>query len=252
MNISVPEELFIWLVFYSIAGWIYESFICSVEARRFVNRGFLNGPYCPIYGFGAVFDLILLGKIENPILLFLLGAIVTCTLEYFTSYAMEKIFHARWWDYSKRKFNINGRVCLLGAIVFGTFSVVLIRWIHPLVSGYVKLLPPTVWHGIFAALLIILLSDCIVTIGGFAGFNRKLKELSELLEPIRSDTVDRVRNLQAFATVNNAYDFLAQKLNNQQRRMITVFPKLKSIKYNGVLTELRKRIFGQKDDEEKL
>lgn len=88
-------------MFYSIVGWVYESLICSVGARHFVNRGFLNGPYCPIYGFGAVFDLILLGKIENPFLLFLLGAIVTCTLEYLTSYGMEKIFHARWWDYSK-------------------------------------------------------------------------------------------------------------------------------------------------------
>lgn len=178
--------MFLWLVFYSVAGWVYESFICSVEARYFINRGFLNGPYCPIYGFGAVFDLIFLGKIENPFLLFLLGVIVTCTLEYFTSYAMEKIFHARWWDYSKRKFNINGRVCLLGAIVFGIFSVVLILWLHPFVSGYVGLLSPSARYSISAVLLLLLISDCIVTISGFAGFNQKLKELSEMFEPMQN------------------------------------------------------------------
>lgn len=247
MNITAPEEMFIWLVFYSIVGWVYESIICSVEAKHFINRGFLNGPYCPIYGFGAVFDWILLGKIENPFLLFLLGAIIACTLEYFTSYTMEKIFHARWGDYSKLKFNINGRICLLGAITFGTFSVVLIRWIHPFVSGYVGLLPSIAWHGIFVILLIILIIDCIVTIGGFAGFNERLKELSELLEPIKSDTIDKVRNFQSFTVMNSTYDFLTQKLNSQQKRMITVFPKLKSIKYNSVLTELKKILFIQRD-----
>lgn len=248
MNITAPEETFIWFVFYSVIGWVYESFICSIGARRFVNRGFLNGPYCPIYGFGAVFDLMLLGKIENPFLLFFLGAIVACTLEYVTSYGMEKIFHARWWDYSKLKFNINGRICLLGAVVFGVFSVVLIRWIHPFVSGYVGLLPSVAWHGIFAILLIVIIIDCIVTIGGFAGFNQKLKELSELLEPIKSGALDKIRNSQTF---NSTHEFLSQKLSYQQKRMITVFPKLKSIKYNDSLTELKKMVFSRKNHEKK-
>lgn len=251
MNITALEETFIWLVFYSVIGWVYESFICSAAAKHFVNRGFLNGIYCPVYGFGAVFDLILLGKIENPFLLFLLGAIVGCTLEYITSYGMEKIFHARWWDYSKRKFNINGRVCLLGAIVFGIFSVVLIRWIHPFVSGHVGLLPSAAWHGIFVILLIIIMSDCIVTIGGFAGFNKKLKEISELLEPVKSDALDKVRNSQTFITMNNTHEFLVQKFNYQQKRMITVFPKLKSMKYNDSLTELKNMISRRKENEKK-
>lgn len=251
MNITALEETFIWFMFYSITGWVYESFICSLGARHFVNRGFLNGPYCPIYGFGAVLDLILLGRIENPFLLFVLGAVVACTLEYLTSYGMEKIFHARWWDYSKRKFNINGRICLLGAVVFGLFAVVLIRWIHPFVSGYVGLLPPIAWHCIFAVMLAIMISDCIVTIGGFAGFNKKLKELSELLEPVKSDAIDKVRNSQAFITMNNAHDLLAQKLSYQQKRMIKGFPRLKSIKYNSVLAELKKRIFSQKSGKKK-
>ena len=116
MLLENVEKYMIWLFFYSVVGWIYESTLCSVRAHKFINRGFLNGPYCPIYGWGAVLDILILGKVQNPVLLFFLGAIVTCSLEYFTSYIMEKLFHARWWDYSKRKFNINGRVCLLGAV----------------------------------------------------------------------------------------------------------------------------------------
>ena len=120
------ETWFLWLMIYSIIGWVYESTICSIGHRKLINRGFLNGPVCPIYGTGAVLVLLVLGRIQNPVLLFFAGALVTCSLEYLTSWLMEKLFHARWWDYSKRKFNIGGRVCLIGAVVFGAFSVVLV------------------------------------------------------------------------------------------------------------------------------
>lgn len=104
-----------YFMIYSVVGWIYETTLCSITDRHFVNRGFLNGPYCPIYGSGALLDVLILGRIENPFLLFILGVLVTCSLEYLTSYVMEKLFKARWWDYSDKKFNIGGRVCLLGA-----------------------------------------------------------------------------------------------------------------------------------------
>lgn len=99
-----------YFMIYSVVGWIYETTLCSITDRHFVNRGFLNGPYCPIYGSGALLDVLILGRIENPFLLFILGVLVTCSLEYLTSYVMEKLFKARWWDYSDKKFNIGGRV----------------------------------------------------------------------------------------------------------------------------------------------
>ena len=92
MLLENVEKYMIWLFFYSVVGWIYESTLCSVRAHKFINRGFLNGPYCPIYGWGAVLDILILGKVQNPVLLFFLGAIVTCSLEYFTSYIMENFF----------------------------------------------------------------------------------------------------------------------------------------------------------------
>ncbi|MGL5174453.1 MAG: putative ABC transporter permease, partial [Olsenella sp.] len=102
----------LWILFmmYSFAGWCCESTACSYRQRKFVNRGFLNGPYLPIYGSGSLAAIVLLKDVQNPVLLFLLGGLLTCTIEYLTSYVMERIYHARWWDYSKRPLNLHGRV----------------------------------------------------------------------------------------------------------------------------------------------
>jgi Predicted membrane protein len=153
----------LWFVIYSILGWVYETILCSVKQKRFINRGFLNGPYCPIYGCGAVLDILLLGKITNPVLLFLAAALLTGVLEYFTSFTMEKLFHARWWDYSDKKFNINGRVYLTGVIAFGIFSLVLILFLHPAVSTHTAILPETLRTAVAATLFSILLIDTIYT-----------------------------------------------------------------------------------------
>ena len=110
MNPHSIFELFIWFIIYSFLGWLWEEIICSIQARKLVSRGFMSGPYCPIYGFGALIYLVLMHFTERPVELFFLGGILACTLEYITSYLMEKLFKARWWDYSKRFLNINGRV----------------------------------------------------------------------------------------------------------------------------------------------
>ena len=118
------EKYFFYFILYSIIGWGYETAMCSVRDRAFVTRGFLNGPYCPIYGVGAVLFLSLLGNEKSSVLIFIFGAMIASAVEYLTSFAMEKAFGARWWDYSDYKFNLNGRVCLGAAAVFGAFAVV--------------------------------------------------------------------------------------------------------------------------------
>ena len=172
------ETYIIWFVFYSLLGWCYEVLICSIKHRLFVNRGFLFGPYCPIYGFGAVIDIIVLRSIENPAVLFLSGAILACVLEYATSWGLETLFHNRWWDYSGKALNINGRVCLLGAIVFGAFAVLLIKVVHPFVSSYINLLPRTAAHYTSIALFVLILEDSIYSAMSFSTFAKKVKALS--------------------------------------------------------------------------
>lgn len=124
-------KLFMCFILYSIVGWVYETVLCSIIQGRVVSRGFLYGPLCPIYGFGALAVFILLKDQTNIIDIFLMGGFTACAVEYFTSWIMEKLFHSRWWDYSERLLNINGRVCLTGFLVFGAFSVAVIFLIQP-------------------------------------------------------------------------------------------------------------------------
>ena len=126
-------ELYFLLFFtYSVLGWIMEVTKTLIDKKKFVNRGFLIGPYCPIYGYGVILLTILLKKYQSDIPATFIFSILICgTLEYFTSYFMEKIFHARWWDYSKRKFNINGRICLETLLPFGIMGCLILYIVNP-------------------------------------------------------------------------------------------------------------------------
>lgn len=233
------EEAFLYMMIYSFIGWLYESTLYTVTQKKFVNRGFLNGPYCPIYGIGAVLVLVVLGKIENPVLLFLLSALLTCTLEYITSYLMEKLFHARWWDYSNRILNINGRVCALGAVVFGTFSTLLVKVLHPLSEKMLHAIPKTVRHIIAAVLLTGFVIDCIVTLKGFSGTHKVFSEFAETMEQYRLNAAERLHESNVYSAARETFSSLSEKLNFQQRRMINSFPKLKLNHHNDILVEFR-------------
>ena len=101
------ETWFLWLMIYSIIGWVYESTICSIGHRKLINRGFLNGPYCPIYGCGVVIVVAILTPLkENLLILFAGSFLLTSVLEYITGYILEKVFHNKWWDYSDKPFKI--------------------------------------------------------------------------------------------------------------------------------------------------
>ncbi len=142
-------DYWLWFVAYSIAGWIYEMIIFRITEGKFVRRGFLYGPFCPIYGAGAVLFWLTLRWvpaviepwIPNPvgaffvegIILFLLGGLMACTMEYITGAILEHCFHTRWWDYFRNRFNIKGRVCLLGFTAFGGFAVLIIKLLQPCV-----------------------------------------------------------------------------------------------------------------------
>lgn len=126
------EIYFLLFMTYAFLGWGMEVCCKFIQYKRFINRGFLIGPYCPIYGWGALLITLLLQKYSNdPVALFILGMVICSFLEYFTSYIMEKIFHARWWDYSTKKFNINGRICLDTMIPFGILGVLIVYFINP-------------------------------------------------------------------------------------------------------------------------
>ena len=131
-----------YFIVYAFLGWVCEDIYCGIGKRKFINRGFLYGPYCPIYGFGAllvIYPLLMVSK--HPIVVFIFGMVLTSILEYITSFVMEKLFATRWWDYSTYPFNINGRICLQNSLLFGLMALVVVYGLHPIVSRFVERIP---------------------------------------------------------------------------------------------------------------
>ena len=159
--------LFYFLLFisYSFLGWIIEVISCSITEKRLcINRGFLIGPYLPIFGIGSMIIIMFFSGIKNNLLLlFIISVITLSLLEYFTSFIMEKVFHARWWSYEKRKCNINGRISLLPSIGFGLLSIVLIYIVNPFYNNILNMIPLVTKNVISIVLLIIFISDLIIS-----------------------------------------------------------------------------------------
>lgn len=227
--LTLLEQLFLFFVTLSVMGWIMEVIVQFVNHHRFINRGFLIGPYCPIYGCGAVLVVCLLSRFEDrPWLVFLLSLLVCGTLEYMTSYVMEKLFNARWWDYSKNRLNIAGRVCAGTLIPFGTLSLLVLYMLKPLFLNLYSRIPETVLHVLCAALLMILLVDIVISVTVLAAI-RKSASASR-----GDDTETLTRAVRA-------------KLSEQGaliRRMLHAFPSMKL--YNNrlihLMREQKKRI----------
>ena len=143
---AIPHSIhLIWLLFffYCVVGWILESTYCSIPAGHFINRGFLNGPYIPIYGTGAMVGLALFGGFTDPLQIFLLGGAMCCALEWVTSWGMEKLYHARWWDYSDKPLNLQGRIWIGGFVEFGLGIVVAVLVVNPPVLRVLEQVPRT-------------------------------------------------------------------------------------------------------------
>ena len=164
---------------YAILGWIIETTLVSIEKRKFVNRGFLIGPYCPIYGFGGLAITILLKNYtKDPIVLFLMAVIICGILEYFTSYIMEKIFKARWWDYSAKKYNINGRICLETVVPFGILGCLVMYVLNPITFKYLNMLSNSMLNIISAICFTIFITDNIVSYNVISSFTKTVKTIN--------------------------------------------------------------------------
>lgn len=187
-------NIFLQFLAYSFLGWTCETIYCSIGQRKFVNRGFLNGPLCPVYGFGAMAVLVFLRPIQNNIpMLFLCGMLVTSVIEYITGYLLEKLFATKWWDYSTYRFNIHGRVCLRNSLMFGALSVVAARVVDPVVRGAIYSLPFWASVSMSAVLLVILLVDLVLTVRTILDINSVLRQFHQLVEQAKLDTAEYLR-----------------------------------------------------------
>ena len=228
---SIEEIKIYILVFfiYAVAGWIMESTSISIRNKKFVNRGFLIGPVCPIYGYGVVLVSILLKKYQDDMIVTFFMSIIICgILEYLTSFFMEKIFNARWWDYSQRKFNINGRVCLQNLVLFGIASCVIVYIVNPFIIGKLRLIPSTVQTVIILILLAIHLVDNIVSYKIILNLKQVSKEVKDNTIEISEKVRKIIHNKSIFhRRLVNAFPNIKEKVNFKKW---TLKEKLEDIK----------------------
>lgn len=194
--------------FYSAAGWCLESLYCSFGEKKLINRGFLTGPLCPIYGTAAIVLTVLIYNPfkEKPLVVFLLGIVLCDIVEYITSYIMEKLFAARWWDYTYEFMNIGGRICLKHSLYWGIISVVFVNVIHPAVDKMYDKINGAYTVYILIAILIIFTLDLINAVRKALDIRKLQLKLNGFISMI-SDEFDSI-----IGTVEEKYSAIHDKI----------------------------------------
>ena len=182
----------LWIFFiYAFLGWCTEVSYAATKTGRFVNRGFLNGPWCPIYGFGVVIVLSFLEPLKNNLPLLFLGSVVlTSALEWVTGFLLEKLFAQRWWDYSNEPFNLGGYICLRFSLAWGFACVFVVKLLHPTVLLFIRLIPHPAGVVLLAVLGAVMVVDLAATVSTITKLNRRLALIDELAGRIRAASND--------------------------------------------------------------
>lgn len=259
-------EIILCFFIYGFLGWCTEVAFAAGKEQRFVNRGFLNGPICPIYGVGVVAVVVLLEPYENNLfILYVASIIVVTALEWVTGFILEKLFHSKWWDYSNMPLNLNGYVCLLFSLIWGVVCVAIVKWIHPFIFKGVKILP--VWFGTILLVLlgIGMLADLYVTVTNILQMNRHLARMEEIAAELRkisdelganiSENVleamekkeDIAEDMQEYSEelkeraeeLREKYRDIKFKNARSVRRILRAFPRMKSRKHSEAMDDLR-------------
>lgn len=187
----------LWIFFiYAFLGWCTEVSYAALVTGSFVNRGFLNGPVCPIYGFGVVIVLTCLTPLAGSLPLLFLGSVVlTSALEWLTGFALEKLFHQRWWDYSDEPFNLSGYICLRFAIAWGFACMFVVKLLHPTVLLFIRIVPQVLGVVLLALMGAVMAVDLAATVSTIIKLNRRLAQIDELAAKIREASNEFGENL---------------------------------------------------------
>ena len=203
------EIYFLLFISYAFLGWCMEVTCKFIQYKKFINRGFLIGPYCPIYGWGALAITILLKRyMEEPLVLFVMSTLICSIIEYLTSYFMEKKYHARWWDYSNKKFNINGRICLETLIPFGILGVAIMYGTNPILFKLYNQIPQLVINILTVILFIGFIVDNIISSNIISSINVEGNKL------IKDNTEEITEKIEK------------KKIVKTERRRFIIFPPM--------------------------
>ena len=272
----------LWIFFiYAFLGWCTEVSYAALKTGRFVNRGFLNGPVCPVYGFGVVIVLWVLEPLRGNLLLLFLGSVaLTSLLEWLTGFVLERLFHQRWWDYSQEPFNLGGYICLRFSIAWGLACLFVVKLLHPSVLWCIRTVPYPMGVGLlalFSAVMAVDLADRVLDAaeigdGLRTDLQEELDDLREVLAARRSELQNGLEGVRD--ALDEAKDSLAQhrfqlqmdqaewlekreedlrelwaRLDEArqsrifgQRRLLRAFPGMRSTVHQPALERLRRRL----------
>lgn len=181
MNLQTIHNLCFYFFIYGFLGWCVEVAFHAIKVNKFVNRGFLNGPICPIYGVGVCIVISLLTPYkDNLILLYITSTILVTALEYVTGWVLEKVFHNKWWDYSNMPLNIKGYVCLIFSLAWGVGCVIIVDFVHPLFQLVVTHIPMVLGMVMIVILGLVMFADLYVTAAAIFKMNAKLARMDEI------------------------------------------------------------------------
>jgi len=258
-------------VIYAFFGWCLEVVYQAVEHGKFINRGFLNGPYCPIYGFGVIIVYTALEPIKDNIIVLYFGAVIlTTSLELVTGFLLEKIFSQKWWDYTNEHFNLKGYICLKFSLLWGVACLVTVRLIHPLVNSFVEKIPKIIAVPFLVLFFIGFISDITITVLAIIHIKKRVAILESISAEMRKisdktgeklfDGVEYVKDKKSLVNERNTeirekfselmkkYDRIRDERSLIFLRITKAFPKLKIYKLKDIkeqLTELKNNIMKQ-------
>lgn len=273
---GIPLTLmFLYFVWYSLLGWTMESVYCSVLQRRWINRGFLHLPLCPIYGVGVLIMVNFFSPFTgNPLLFYVMATVVMSAWEYLVGWLLEVTTHMKYWDYSNRKFNLKGRICLVNCLWWGVAAYLAIFWIHPATEQLFAAIPVPVRQIAALALCAAVLADTAVTIRQLALFRQALsraeaarvqlelgkKAFQQQLESKRSElqqslaekrselhaslesTADKARQNLELARLEASRNKLLAEAARRSSRFVKHYATMSSRHYPGLLIEIRRKV----------
>ena len=258
------RHAFLIFIMFSFVGWISEVLYVGIfHEHKFVNRGFLYGPICPVYGFGGVVILLLPPSLYNTWLPLFFASMILCTaVEYLVSWIMEKMFHARWWDYSHYKLNINGRICLLNSVLFGFMGLGVIHFVYPYMLAFLDWLGDFVTKTSSDIIGIGLGIDMVATIRKLVDFSATVEKIKTFGDSLRDHYGNEVwfrgENFaemlasvkeQAASNKDKISQSVLEKIehfqtarNKAAESFMAHFPTMKSIQYKDELEHLKSKI----------
>ena len=236
----MSHKMLLYMIIYSFLGWCIESIYKTIIEKKITNSGFLYGPYCPIYGFGALIMILVFSKIPHNIFtIFIISMFILTIWEYIVGVILEKIFKTKYWDYSHLKFNIKGRVCLKNSIYWGILGVIFVFIVHPMIESEIALIPDKVLIYIEVIVYLLFITDMITSITKILFIDKKIQQLHEIGEKIKekinelshSDKIEKGTNeniLNVIADLKHQQAILKIKIYKSVIRLKRAFPTMQS------------------------